>query len=480
MTTFRRPSPTAGADAAAQAPPVPVTLTHRPGRWIDGWNPETPTFWESGGPRDRAPQPRLVDLRRVPRLHRLAAVEHRRRDAARRRLRPSPARDRSGSSRFRASSARPCGSPTRSWSRSFGGRNWTIDLGGAAADPRDRCSASSWATPRPRSASCSLVAAPRRLRRRQLRQLDGEHHLLLPAEGEGLGARPQRRRRQPRHLGRPVRRADRRHDRRRRDAQHLRSPAGCGSRSSSLAMWGAWRYMDNLSSREGRLRGVRRGPARAAPVDHGAALHRHLRLVHRLRERLPEAHRRPVPRVLDLPGRAGRRSRSRSSARSSARSPARTAAGSPTGSAARASPSAPSRSWRSARSPLVWTLPLQNFWVFLGCFLVLFAATGIGNGSTYRMIPNVFAGAGHRDRRAARHAGGRQDAAQGGRGARPHLGDRRVRRLRHPAGAERVAAGDRRLHGGVLRLRRRLRRLLLTLTILVYVVPRQSLAGQRI
>ncbi|QKJ19273.1 MFS transporter [Microbacterium hominis] len=40
---------------------------------------------------------------------------------------------------------------------------------------------------------------------------------------------------------------------------------------------------------------------------------------------------------------------------------------------------------------LVWTLPLQSFWVFLGCFLVLFAATGIGNGSTYRMIPNIFA-----------------------------------------------------------------------------------------
>ena len=43
---------------------------------------------------------------------------------------------------------------------------------------------------------------------------------------------------------------------------------------------------------------------------------------------------------------------------------------------------------------LIWTMPLQNFWVFLGCFLVLFAATGIGNGSTYRMIPNVFAARG--------------------------------------------------------------------------------------
>jgi len=32
-----------------------------------------------------------------------------------------------------------------------------------------------------------------------------------------------------------------------------------------------------------------------------------------------------------------------------------------------------------------------NFWAFLGCFLVIFIATGIGNGATYRMIPSVFA-----------------------------------------------------------------------------------------
>jgi NNP family nitrate/nitrite transporter-like MFS transporter len=41
---------------------------------------------------------------------------------------------------------------------------------------------------------------------------------------------------------------------------------------------------------------------------------------------------------------------------------------------------------------LIWMLSLQNFWLFLGCFLVLFAATGAGNGSTYRMIPSIFAG----------------------------------------------------------------------------------------
>ncbi|MCD2442442.1 MFS transporter [Agromyces sp. SYSU K20354] len=37
------------------------------------------------------------------------------------------------------------------------------------------------------------------------------------------------------------------------------------------------------------------------------------------------------------------------------------------------------------------TLPLGNFWLFLGLFLLLFAAAGVGNGSTYRMVPIVFA-----------------------------------------------------------------------------------------
>lgn len=40
---------------------------------------------------------------------------------------------------------------------------------------------------------------------------------------------------------------------------------------------------------------------------------------------------------------------------------------------------------------VVLTLPLGSFWLFLALFLVLFAASGIGNGATYRMIPTVFA-----------------------------------------------------------------------------------------
>ena len=36
----------------------------------------------------------------------------------------------------------------------------------------------------------------------------------------------------------------------------------------------------------------------------------------------------------------------------------------------------------------------RSFWVFLLIFLGIFAATGIGNGSTYRMIPSIFAARG--------------------------------------------------------------------------------------
>lgn len=40
---------------------------------------------------------------------------------------------------------------------------------------------------------------------------------------------------------------------------------------------------------------------------------------------------------------------------------------------------------------VVITLPLENFWLFLGFFMILFIASGAGNGATYRMIPTLFA-----------------------------------------------------------------------------------------
>lgn len=39
---------------------------------------------------------------------------------------------------------------------------------------------------------------------------------------------------------------------------------------------------------------------------------------------------------------------------------------------------------------VVVTLPLQNFWLFLVLFLALFISSGVGNGSTYRMIPSIY------------------------------------------------------------------------------------------
>jgi NNP family nitrate/nitrite transporter-like MFS transporter len=44
-----------------------------------------------------------------------------------------------------------------------------------------------------------------------------------------------------------------------------------------------------------------------------------------------------------------------------------------------------------ATAAAILTLPSRSFWTFLGLFLVLFVASGVGNGAVYRMIPTVFA-----------------------------------------------------------------------------------------
>ena len=50
---------------------------------------------------------------------------------------------------------------------------------------------------------------------------------------------------------------------------------------------------------------------------------------------------------------------------------------------------------------VIWTLPLKNFWLFLVLFLMLFTASGFGNGAAYRMIPAIFATASRAARRGA-------------------------------------------------------------------------------
>jgi NNP family nitrate/nitrite transporter-like MFS transporter len=39
---------------------------------------------------------------------------------------------------------------------------------------------------------------------------------------------------------------------------------------------------------------------------------------------------------------------------------------------------------------VIWFIDTRDFAGFLTMFLILFVATGIGNGSTYRMIPSIF------------------------------------------------------------------------------------------
>lgn len=128
---------------------------------------------------------------------------------------------------------------------------------------------------------------------------------------------------------------------------------------------------------------------------------------------------------------------------------------------------------------LVATLPLQSFWVFLACFLVLFAATGMGNGSTYRMIPGIFAA-----RALAKGVEpGTADAVKVQRKAAAALGI--ISAIGAYGGflvpqvlnASQLATGGytAAFIGFVAAYA-----VLLVITVLVYVVPRASLATQRI
>ena len=81
--------------------------------------------------------------------------------------------------------------------------------------------------------------------------------------------------------------------------------------------------------------------------------------------------------------------------------------------------------WRSACSAWSGRSSLHSFGLFFAAFMLLFVATGVGNGSTYRMIPAIF-----------RHEVDGADAGavtvarrQARRGDRHHLRDRCLRRL---------------------------------------------------
>ena len=96
---------------------------------------------------------------------------------------------------------------------------------------------------------------------------------------------------------------------------------------------------------------------------------------------------------------------------------------------------------------------IKDFTGFLAMFLILFVTTGVGNGSTYRMIPSIFReeklreakGSGEAGR-AARHEGRGQHRER--RCARLHRRHRRLRRLPDPARFRRVDRRDRRPASG--------------------------------
>ncbi|MEN2740722.1 MFS transporter [Microbacterium sp. X-17] len=126
---------------------------------------------------------------------------------------------------------------------------------------------------------------------------------------------------------------------------------------------------------------------------------------------------------------------------------------------------------------VLWTMPLKSFGIFLVCFLVLFAATGIGNGSTYRMIPNVFAGRTRAMGGDAAAAAAMQRKAAAALGLISAIGAYGGFVIPQVLNASQSSTGGytAAFVGFVIAYA-----VLLTLTIAVYVIPRRSLAGQRI
>ena len=154
----------------------------------------------------------------------------------------------------------------------------------------------------------------------------------------------------------------------------------------AASAFAAWFGMDDIATHEGLVcRPVGDLPA-DAQLDHVLAVHRHLRFVHRLLGGVPAAVEDPVPggerAVLCLPRAAGRgswRGRSRVSRA--------------TGSAAAAITLWVFVAMASARSAILYAIGMKEravgFPVFFASFLFLFAASGVGNASTFQMIPAI-------------------------------------------------------------------------------------------
>ena len=92
-----------------------------------------------------------------------------------------------------------------------------------------------------------------------------------------------------------------------------------------------------------------------------------------------------------------------------------------------------------------------NFWGFFFCFMALFFLTGVGNASTFQMIPSIMQQeippAPSRHRRG-RHASASRDGRRGHH--RVHKRDRRLWSLFHPQGLRHVDQHNRRASGSAL------------------------------
>ena len=425
---------------------------------IEDWRPEDKEFWQSAG-RKLARRNLLISIPCAAALvRRLDGVVGGRGEAAVRSASPTRPTSCSGSRRCRGFRARRCASSTRFMVPIFGGRLWTTLTTWSLIDPGDR-HRHGRAEPGDALLAVPGAGAAVRLRRRQLRLLDGEHLLLLPEGGEGQRAGAQCRPRQSRRQRRAVRRAARHHGRRIRLARR-RADHGQGGRPD-VPMWlqnagfiwvpfivasafAAWFGMNDIASAKASFAEQAVIFRAQAQLDHVLALHRHLRLVHRLFGGLPAARQDAVPR--------GQRARTTpSSVRWSARSRAR------------------STGWVSDKCGG----GRVTFWVFVGMavgvvgvlyflgvgswpgffamFLFLFFVSGVGNASTFQMIPAIMRT--EMDRlmptadAATRVAAGRQ----GKRGDhRLHLGDRGLRRLLHPQELRHLDQHDRRAAGGAV------------------------------
>ena len=289
----------------------------------------------------------------------------------------------------------------------FGGRNWTIVSALLLLVPTLLLAV---AVQDPTTPFWALLPGrgDRRRRRRQLRLVDGQHQLLLPAAREGRGARPQRRRRQPRAVRRcssPCRSsssvARRRHPRRSR-----------GRICVPLLLVAAYAYaglrccMDNLVRREGRP------PPYGVAALRSEAAHWIMSFLYigtfgsfigfsgafpmLIADQFPASRPpRSAPASISLAFLGALRRLARPAARRLAGRPLRRRAGDHR----RVRRHGAHR--RSRCCAIVLPRAGQRSGRFLGFFLLLFVATGVGNGSVYRMIP------------ASSGLGGASDAARG-------------------------------------------------------------------